>query len=133
LGILKSLGKPLRTFLDALDAEIKRRAFEENEIIDGYQIGQRSGTRTIEGSDNIGRVIDLLRTQWQQNFPAYPLDWEHLAFRRLKIEVTELEKAAAAAAPKGLKTKALLFVSDQLRNLNVITASKFPVLVPTQE
>ena len=46
LAALKKLSNVFKTFSAAVDSEAKRRAFDQGDIVEGYEIAEKSGTRS---------------------------------------------------------------------------------------
>ena len=72
LGALKRLGGALKAFCTAVDVEAKRRAIDEGNIIPGYELKERSGTRTILGP-NIQLAATVIQDAWSQLYPETEL------------------------------------------------------------
>lgn len=133
LATLKLISGPLKTFLTALDAEVKRRAFDHGELIPGYEIRTRNGERTIVGIDAINRAVEGLQRIWNAQYPEADLFWGIAAPSLLKLSVTDLEKTAASAVPRGKAAAAIKAIGQELETLGVVTSDRLRVIAQIKE
>ena len=65
LAALKKLSNVFRTFSAAVDSEAKRRAFDQGDIVEGYEIAEKSGTRLVVGAEQITAASKVLAAEWE--------------------------------------------------------------------
>src|SRR4029077_16421421 len=105
LSSLKKLSNVFKTFSAAVDNEAKRRAFDEGDIVEGYEIAEKSGTRTVGGAQAITEASKLLASQWE-NLEFGGVDWGDYVLKNVELSVADLEKEIQKLSPKGKATLA---------------------------
>lgn len=120
LGLLKSFVNTLQQCIDAVNEECKRRAFDQDDVIPGYEIKQRSGKRRIVGADNISAACNLVMSKWPEWFPGVPLDLSKVAMELTELGVNDIEVAAQRAAPKGKVLRAKELVAEVLNTPELV-------------
>ena len=132
LATLKRLSNALKQFIKAVDDEAKRRAFDMGDIVEGYEITQKSGTRTIVGANNITEASKVLAAEWYnlhfggENWGSYILD-------NTELSVGDLEKAIAKAAPYGKAALAKKIIIESLQKAGLINADTLYFLSAIKE
>lgn len=123
LGALKRLSNVFKTFSSAVDNEAKRRAFDESDLIPGYEIAEKSGTRTVVGAPQITAASKLIAEDWNKFF-ANGYDWGEYLLRNVELSLSDLEKEIGKQAPKGKATLAKKIIVEALENAGLINAGK---------
>src|SRR4029077_2191737 len=98
LSSLKKLSNVFKTFSAAVDNEAKRRAFDEGDIVEGYEIAEKSGTRTVVGAEYITKASKVLAAEWY-NLHFGGENWGDYILANTELSVADLEKAIGKAAP----------------------------------
>lgn len=135
LGVLKTFANALSRCVDAINEECKRRAFDEDDLIPGYEIKTRSGKRRIIGANNISEACNLVMSEWPKWFPQSPLDLSQVALELTELGVDDLEQAAQRAAPKGKMLRAKELVGRLMNNPLVQNSAVYYLAakIPKQE
>ena len=83
LAALKRLTNALKVFVKAVDEEARRRVFDCDEILPGYELREKSGVRALIGAQTISRAMQILRQAWRERFPEleFPLGGNDAARR----------------------------------------------------
>jgi len=132
LAQLKRLSNVFKTFSTAVDNEAKRRAFDEGDVVDGYEIAEKSGTRTVIGAEQITAAsVEILRV-WRE------LGWDGEAWgdyiaNNMELSVSDLEKEIEKLAPYGKKTLAKKKIVEALEKACLINASSIFYLSAIKE
>lgn len=121
LGYLKRLTNALKTFVKAVDEEAKRRVFDADEKIPGYEIREKSGHRTLVGVEKINRAIQFVQEIWEAHYPDIPLSLADTVLQNIELSVADVEKAVKRVAPRGQIMKAQELVSTQLSEAKFVT------------
>ena len=122
LATLKRLSNVFKTFSAAVDNEAKRRALNEGDIVDGYEIAEKSGTRTVVGAGNITKASRVLATEWEK-ITDLPVAWGEYILANTELSLADLEKEIGKVAPKGKATLAKKIIADALEKAGLINAS----------
>jgi len=122
LAILKQLGNALKSYLTAVDEEARRRAFDEGQVVPGYEIRQKSGIRKIISVENITAAAKMVSDAWVAAYPDSALNLEDLIFGEVEIGVINFEKAAGKSAPKGQIMRAQKLISEVLENSKLVNS-----------
>lgn len=130
LAELKRLGTAVRSFADAVDAEAKRRAVEEDSIIPGYVLTTRSGKRTIVGASHINHAQSVILDAWIEAYPETPLAVGELMLSLVEVGVGDLEKQIGQQAPRGEVTRAQKLIAKALMSAKLVEATPQIVLAP---
>ena len=132
LSALKKLSNVFKTFSKAVDDEAKRRAFDQGDIIEGYEIAEKSGTRLVVGAEQITAASKLLASEWEKlEFPGF--DWGDYVMKNVELSISDLEKEVGKLAPRGKATLAKKIVADSLEKACLINASKIFYLSAIKE
>jgi Protein of unknown function (DUF2800) len=123
LASLKKLSNVFKTFSAAVDNETKRRAFDEGDIVEGYEIAEKSGVRTIVSAENITGASKVIAETW--NSLAFgSQEWGNYILNNTELSVADLEKAIGKAAPYGKAALAKKIIIGALENAGLINANK---------
>jgi|SRR5215510_594686 len=122
LGLLKQTGNALKAYITAVDEEARRRAFDEGEIVPGYEIRSKSGPRKIISVENITAAAKIVSDAWTQRYPQKELLLEDTVFGEVEIGVANFEKAAGRSAPKGEIMRAQKLVSEVLEDSKLVNS-----------
>src|SRR6267154_5867694 len=120
---LKRLTNALKTFVKAVDEEAKRRVFDADQKIPGYEIREKSGHRVLVGAETINRAIQFVQKIWEEHYPEIPLSLSDTVLQNVELSVADVEKAIKQAAPRGQIMKAQELVSTKLSDAKFITAN----------
>ena len=132
LAALKKLSNVFKTFSAAVDSEAKRRAFDQGDIIEGYEISEKSGTRLVVGAEQITAASKLLAAEWEKlEFPG--VDWGDYVLKNVELSIADLEKEVGKLAPRGKATLAKKIVADALEKACLVNASKVYYLSAIKE
>jgi hypothetical protein len=132
LAALKKLSNVFKTFSAAVDSEAKRRAFDQGDIIEGYEIAEKSGTRLVVGAEQITAASKLLAAEWEKlEFPG--VDWGDYILKNVELSIADLEKEVGKLAPRGKATLAKKIVADALEKACLVNASKIFYLSAIKE
>ena len=132
LAALKKLSNVFKTFSAAVDSEAKRRAFDQGDIIEGYEIAEKSGTRLVVGANNITEASKVLAKEWE-NLEFSGVDWGAYVLQNVELSLADLEKEVGKLAPRGKATLAKKIVADSLEKACLINASKIFYLSAIKE
>ena len=132
LAGLKKLSNVFKTFSAAVDAEAKRRAFDQGDIIEGYEIAEKSGTRLVVGANNITEASKVLAKEWE-NLEFSGVDWGAYVLQNVELSLADLEKEVGKLAPRGKATFAKKIVADSLEKAGLINCSKIFYLSAIKE
>jgi Protein of unknown function (DUF2800) len=119
LGSLKRLTGALKAFCTAVDAESKRRAIDEGILIPGYELRERSGPRTIVGS-NISLALTVISETWVRLYPSIDLPINDILMGLVEVSMLDLEKHIARHAPRGAALKTQKLISDALEEAKLV-------------
>ena len=123
MAALKKLSNVFKTFSAAVDSEAKRRAFDQGDIIEGYEIAEKSGTRTVVGASDITTASKLLAEAWDElGYP--PQKWGDYILDNTELSIGDLEKEIGKLAPKGKGMLAKKIIADSLEKAGLIQANK---------
>ena len=122
LGSLKRLGGALKAFCTAVDAEAKRRAIDEGKIIPGYELKERSGTRTILGP-NIQLAASVIAETWSRLYPETELPVNEILMKLVEVGVGGIEKQLSPYAPRGEIKRAQLAIAEALEQAHLVTST----------
>jgi len=132
LSSLKKLSNVFKTFASAVDNEAKRRAFDEGDIVDGYEIAEKSGTRTVVGAEQITAASKVLAANWDaQNFGA--VDWGKYVLENVELSIADLEKEIGKLAPQGKATLAKKIIVNALEKARLVNANRIFYLQAIKE
>ena len=132
LAALKRLSNVFKNFASAVDNEAKRRAFDEGDIVEGYEISEKSGTRTVVGAKEITDASKVLAAEWDKlNFAPY--DWGDYLLKNVELSVADLEKTIGKAAPQGKATLAKKILIGALEKACLVNANKVYYLQAIKE
>ena len=121
LAALKKLSNVFKTFSAAVDSEAKRRAFDQGDIIEGYEIAEKSGTRIVVGANNITEASKVLAKEWEKlEFPG--VDWGDYVIQNVELSIADLEKEVGKLAPRGKATLAKKIIADSLEKAGLINS-----------
>lgn len=126
LGALKKLTVVFKSFAAAVDAEAKRRAFDQNDIVEGYEIREKSGPRTVVNATQITKASEILNQEWNRLFNVElraPFDWSGYVVENVELSIADLEKAIGKAAPRGKGELAKKIIVEALEKAGLISAS----------
>lgn len=132
LGALKKLSNVFKIFSAAVDNEAKRRAFDEGDIVEGYEIAEKSGTRLVVGAEQITNASKVLATEWD-SLEFEGADWGKYVLQNVELSVADLEKEIGKLAPRGKATLAKKIITDALEKAGLINASKIFYLQAIKE
>ena len=132
LAALKKLSNVFKTFSAAVDSEAKRRAFDQGDIIEGYEIAEKSGTRLVVGANNITNASKLLALEWEK-LEFSGVDWGDYVLQNVELSISDLEKEVMKLAPRGKATLAKKIVADSLEKAGLVNASKIFYLSAIKE
>ena len=124
MASLKRLSNVFKTFSAAVDAEAKRRAFDEKDIVEGYEITEKSGTRTVVGANKITAASKVMSKNWDSLFPNLPQAWGNYILDNTELSMSDLEKALSKAAPYGKAAAAKKIIADALEKAGLVNASR---------
>ena len=133
LAALKKLSNVFKNFASAVDNEAKRRAFDEGDIVDGYEVSEKSGTRTVVGAKEISDASKLLAAEWVKLFPGRQDDWGDYLLKNVELSVSDLEKEIGKLSPQGKATLAKKILIGALEKAGLINASKIFYLQAIKE
>lgn len=100
LAALKKLSNVFKTFSAAVDNEAKRRAFDQGDIIEGYEISEKSGTRLVVGAENITKASGVVATEWNR-LEFADGEWGRYVMENVELSLADLEKQIGKLAPGG--------------------------------
>lgn len=123
LASLKRLSNTFKAFSSAVDAEAKRRAFDESDVVEGYEIAEKSGTRSVVGANHITEASKVLATNWD-SLSFGPQSWGNYILDHTELSVADLEKAISKAALYGKGALAKKTIIDALEKAGLIDANK---------
>ena len=123
LAVLKSLSNVFKKFAEAIDLEAKRRVIDEGVDLPGYEISEKSGTRTIIGSPNISLTSSILTEVWNQAELA-PVEWGDYLTDSVELSVGNLEKEIAKHAPRGASEAMKKKILDALNSAGLVHSNK---------
>ena len=122
----------LKLFRAAVDNEAKRRAFDQGDIVEGYEIAEKSGTRLVVGAEQITAASKVLVSEWEKlEFPG--VDWGDYVLKNVELSIADLEKEVGKLAPRGKATLAKKIVADSLEKACLINANKVYYLSAIKE
>jgi hypothetical protein len=133
LAALKRVGNALKTLTKAIDEEARRRAFDEGDIVPGYEIRQKAGRRTVVGVDNINKAQEILIEAWSQKYPEIELPLGPLISENVEVAVGDLEKAASRVAPRGEILRSQALISDALSQAKLVNSAPIFYLAQIKE
>ena len=123
LSVLKRLSNVFKTFAGAIDNEARRRAFDCNEIVEGYEIKQKSGPRKVLGAANIQQAAETLEAQWKLFFPGRDPIWVANCISLVEIAVSDLEKLIYKESPNGQKVALKNLLLEALEKAGLISST----------
>ena len=123
LAALKKLSNVFKTFAKAVDDESKRRAFDSGDIIEGYEIAEKSGTRTIVGAWHFKTASQVLANVWKE-LGWSPVEWGDYISINAELSIGDLEKEIQKLAPRGKAALAKKIVADALEKACLVEANK---------
>jgi hypothetical protein len=123
LASLKKLSNVFKTFSAAVDNEAKRRAFDQGDVVEGYEIAEKSGIRTVVGAHQITEASKVLASQWE-HLEFGDADWGNYVLQNVELSIADLEKEVGKLAPKGKATFTKKVIVDALEKACLINASK---------
>jgi hypothetical protein len=133
LGILKRLSNTFKTYIQAVDDEARRRAFDCDDVVPGYEIKEKSGPRLVIGTNAISNAMKVLSEAWSEHYPGTVLPLDEAVRQNVEISVATLEKAASRTAPHGEKIKSQQLISETLQQQKLVTASPIYYLAAIKE
>ena len=91
IGLFKeALQRFHEAFTTAVDEEAKRRAFS-GDIIEGYEIAEKSSARTVTGAINITQANKVIVSEWNElEFADY--NWGDYFLKNVELSIADLEK-----------------------------------------
>ena len=122
LATLKRLSNVVKAFAKAVDDEAKRRAFDMGDVVEGYEISQKSGTRTVAGANNITEASKILAAEWY-NLHYGGENWGNYILNNTELSIGDLEKEIAKLAPYGKGALAKKIIIGALEKAGLINAS----------
>ena len=122
LASLKRLSNVFKKFSSAVDDESKRRAFA-GDIIDGYEIAEKSGARTVTGAINITQANKVIVSEWG-DLEFADFNWGDYFLANVELSVADLEKEIARQAPPRSKAAATKIIIQALESAGLINASQ---------
>ena len=122
LASLKRLSNVFKKFSSAVDDESKRRAFA-GDIIDGYEIAEKSGARTVTGAINITQANKVIVSEWN-DLEFADFNWGDYFLANVELSVADLEKEIARQAPPRSKAAAQKIIIQALESAGLINASQ---------
>jgi hypothetical protein len=132
LSALKKLGNVFKAFSTAVDAEAKRRAFDENDIVEGYEIAEKSGPRTVVGANSITEASKVLAQIWDEH-EFGPQDWGNFFLENVELSIADLENEIARLSPVRRKTVTKKIIVDALEKAGLVNASRIFYLSAIKE
>ena len=132
LAALKRLSNVFKTFSAAVDNEAKRRAFDSVDVVEGYEIAEKSGIRTVVGEANILRASIILNEAWARLGLA-PRNWGAWLAENSEISLADLEKEVDKNAPYGKATSTKKSLVKALEKACLINATKIFYLQAIKE
>lgn len=123
LSALKKLSNVFKTFSAAVDQEAKRRAFDEGDTVEGYEIAEKSGPRTVVGARDITTASKLLAQAWDELGFA-PQEWGNYILDNTELSIGDLEKEIQKLAPRGKAALAKKIIVDALEKACLIEANQ---------
>ena len=132
LASLKKLSNVFKTFSAAVDSEAKRRAFDSGDIIEGYEIAEKSGTRLVVGAEQITGASKVLAAEWDK-LEFSGVDWGDYVMKNVELSIADLEKEVGKLAPRGKATLAKKIVADALEKACLVNANKVYYLSAIKE
>jgi hypothetical protein len=134
LGALKKLSNVFKTFAKAIDDEAKRRAVQEDDVVEGYELRQRWHSRTVVGSESILKATEVLNDFWDRTYSgANSLPLEELIKNSVELSLGKIEECAAKAAPPGEKLHSQELTFQALYQAGLVTGNQFSYLIATKE
>lgn len=133
LATLKRLSNVFKTFSKAVDDEAKRRAFDEKDIVEGYEIAEKSGTRTVLGAEHITEASKVIAGEWEKLFPGRQDNWGSYILDNTELSMADLEKALSKVAPYGKAALAKKMIVDALEKAGLINANRIFYLSAIKE
>ena len=122
LASLKRLSNVFKKFSSAVDDESKRRAFA-GDIIDGYEIAEKSGARTVAGAINITQANKVIVSEWS-DLEFANFNWGDYFLANVELSIADLEKEIARQAPPRSKAAATKIIIQALESAGLINASQ---------
>ena len=122
LGALKRLGGALKAFCTAVDAEAKRRAIDEGNIIPGYELKERSGTQDHSRTEHPISGHCHSRA-WSRLYPETELPVNEILMKLVEVGVGDIEKQLSPYAPRGEIKRAQLAIAEALEQAHLVTST----------
>jgi hypothetical protein len=133
LGALKRLSNVIKTCAKAIDDECKRRAIHDGDIIEGYQLTTKWGSRTVVGAEALEKATKVLLERWQESYPDRFLPLLEVMKTNIELPMAKIEECASQVAPYGDKLKAQKLVFDTLLRAGVVSGNQFSYLIANKE
>ena len=132
LAGLKKLSNVFKTFSAAVDSEAKRRAFDQGDVIEGYEISEKSGTRLVVGAENVTKASGVVANEWNK-LEFSDGEWGRYVMENVELSISDLEKEVMKLAPRGKATLAKKMIADSLEKAGLVNASKVYYLSAIKE
>jgi len=120
LGLLKRLSIVLKNFANAIDAEARRRAFDCDQLVPGYEVREKSGPRRILGAAAIAQAAQIADSLMPDGDGE---TWKKFVLEAVELSVSDLEKAIVKGAVRGTGAGLRNRIIGELEKAGLIAAN----------